>query len=106
MMQIVRCAVLAAVVGCASTPSDPVVGTGSFERDGTSLGVMSVRAVADYSFFGSGNDSYGGYAIIFSTDGAGLPCSKVAGVASVEQLDLSTPQVFTPSSPGRAICPH
>ena len=104
MKQIAGCLAVAAVVGCTSSaPSDPVVGTGSFARNGTPLGVMSVRAVADYAFFGSGNDSYGGYAIMFSAEGAGLPCSQVAGAASLEQIDLSTPQVFSPSSPGRAV---
>jgi hypothetical protein len=61
--------------------------------------------VAGYTFFGSGNDSYGGYAIMFSAEGAGFPCSQVAGVASLEQLGISTPQVFTPGSPGRAVLP-
>lgn len=98
------CLTVAAVVGCtSSTPTDPLVGAGSFARNGTLLGVMSVRAVADYAFFGSGNDSYGGYAIIFSTGGAGLRCSEAAGISTIEQLDISTPQVFTPAKAGRAV---
>jgi hypothetical protein len=104
MQQILGAFAVTMVVGCTSgAPPDPVVGTASFARNGTSIGVMSVRAVADYAFFGSGNASYGGYAIIFSTEGAGLRCSEVAGLASVEQLDISTPQVFTPTSAGRAV---
>jgi hypothetical protein len=104
MRQIVGCLAVAAAAGCTnSAPSDPVVGTGSVARNGTSLGVMAVRAVADYAFFGSGNDSYGGYAIMFSTQGAGLRCSEVAALPSVAQLDISTPQVFTPASAGRAV---
>jgi hypothetical protein len=95
--------VVAALVGCTSSPpSDPVVGSGSFARNGTPLVVMAVRAVADYAFFGSGDDSYGGYAIMFSAEGAGLRCSQVAEFARVEQLNISTPQVFTPRSTGRA----
>src|SRR5262245_46479717 len=98
------CLTVAVGVGCTSgTPPDPVVGTGSFARNGTSLGVMSVRAVADYAFFGSGNDSYGGYAIMFSTQGAGVRCSEAAGLTAIEQLDISTPQVFSPTKPGRAV---
>jgi hypothetical protein len=102
MRQLLGCLV-AAVVGCTSASPDPVIGTGSVARNGTSLGVVAVQAVADFGFFGSGNASYGGYAIMFSTQGAGLRCSEAAGLASVEQLDISTPQVFTPGSPGRAV---
>jgi len=98
------CLTAAAVVGCTNgTPPDPVVGTGSFARNGTSLSVMSVRAVADYAFFGAGNDSYGSYAILFSTQGAGLRCSEADGLGTIEQLDISTPQLFSPSKPGRAV---
>lgn len=104
MHQVVAALAVTFVVGCATnTPPDPVVGTASFTRNGAPIGVMSVRAVADYSFFGAGNASYGGYAIMFSTEGAGLRCSEVAGLDSIEQLDISTPQVFTPSRAGRAV---
>ena len=104
MKQISGYLALTALVGCtSSTPSDPVVGTGSFTRNGSPIGVMAVRAVADYAFFGSGNDSYGGYAIMFSAQGAGARCSKVAELPNLEQLDISTPQVFTPNSTGRPV---
>src|SRR5215510_6762114 len=104
MKQISGCLAVAAVVGCTSSaPLDPEVGTGSSARNGTLLGVMAVRAVADYGFFGTGNDSYGGYAIMFSTQGAGVRCSEAAGLTAIEQLDISTPQVFSPTKPGRAV---
>jgi hypothetical protein len=106
MKQISGYLALATVVGCTSSvPADQVVGTGSFARNGTPVEVMAVRATASYAFFGSGNDSYGGYAIEFLTEGAGLRCSEVETFASIEQLHISTPQVFTPLSSGRAVLP-
>jgi hypothetical protein len=93
---------VASFVGCASSPSDPVVGTGSFSRNGAPLAIVAVWAQASYGFFGSGNDSYGGYVIEFATSGAGLTCSSATlTLTSSERIGISTPQVFTPSSTGR-----
>jgi hypothetical protein len=103
MNHFLGCVALAGVVGCMSSPAaDPTVGSGSFSRNGTSLAAMAVWATTSYAFFGSGNDSYGGYAIRFSTTGAGIPCSGTSSLSTLEQLDISTPQVFTPASGGRA----
>lgn len=40
---------------------------------------------------------------MFSTGGTGLRCSEAAGLTSIEQLDISTPQVFMPGDTGRAV---
>jgi hypothetical protein len=62
---------------------------------------MAVWASTSFAFFDSNNDSYGGYAIMFSTTGDGLACSVATStLSSVLQIDLSTPQVFTHTSGG------
>lgn len=85
---------LAAPAACVSSPP-PTFGTATFAIDGATTGVTTAWAVPSYAFFDDANDSYGGYAIMFSTSAVApdTPCSDTQ-LSAAQQLDLSTPQVF------------
>jgi hypothetical protein len=96
------------LTACSSDapPADPTLGVGTLARNGTAVTVTAVWAEREYAFFDDNNDSYGAYAIMFTTDPAGndARCSEALQLTgSPYLLELNTTQVFHQTSRSGAI---
>jgi hypothetical protein len=101
---LVSCSSIAACTNDAP-PADPPLGTATLMRNGVAVTVTAAWAERGYAFFDDNNDSYGVYAISFSTDPAvknGL-CSDATQFNETYRLDLNTTQVFHQTSLSGAI---